>query len=148
MKKKKLIINPQSVKFTKQQKGFLTLMEYKKSATQLSYGVFGLKILKNNCFKIKQLETIRKYISKQLKKNQILWIRLFPDIPITSKPKEIRMGKGKGSLDHWVVRLKAGHILFELSPMPYRRAIIILYGAAKRLSVNSVLIFQKRKLLY
>jgi large subunit ribosomal protein L16 len=148
MRKKKVILNPQSVKFIKQQKGFLKPITYKKSATQLCYGLFGLKILRNNRFKVKQLETIRKYISKHLKKNQILWIRLFPDIPITQKPKEIRMGKGKGNVDHWVTCLKAGHILFELSPMSYRKAVFILMGAAKKLNVESILVMQTRKIWY
>ena len=147
-KKKKIILNPQSIKFTKQHKGILMPIEYKRSASNLSYGVFGLKILQNNRFKVKQLETIRKHISTTLKKNQCLWIRIFPDIPITSKPKEIRMGKGKGDVSDWVVKLKAGHILFELSPMRYRKAIKILTVAAKQLSVNAVLIFQKQKLLF
>lgn len=148
MKKKKLIINPQSVKFAKQHKGVLMPIEYKKSASNLSYGVFGLKLLKTNRFKVKQLETVRKHIARFLKKNQYLWIRVVPDIPITNKPKEIRMGKGKGAVDHWVVKLKAGHILFELSQMPYRKAFIILTKAAKKLCVSSILVCQKHKLLF
>lgn len=148
IKKKKIILNPQRVKFIKQQKGVLTAMEYKKSASSLSYGVFGLKILKNNRFRIKQLEAIRKQISRYLIRGQSLWIRMVPDIPITNKPKEIRMGKGKGAVDHWVVKLKAGHILFELSHMPYKKAFIILTNAAKKLCVETVLIFQKSKILF
>lgn len=148
MKKKKFIINPQNIKFARQHKGILTPVEYKKSASTLSYGIFGLKILKSNRFKIKQLETIRKHISYSLKKNQHLWIRIVPDIPVTQKPKEIRMGKGKGAVDHWVVKLKAGHILFELNSMPYRKAIFILSNAAKQLSVSTALVWQKQKLLF
>lgn len=148
MRKKKIIVNPQKVKFNKHQKGVLMPIEYKKSASSLSYGVFGLKLLKNNRFKVKQLETVRKHISRYLKKNQYLWIRVVPDVPVTNKPKEIRMGKGKGAVGHWIVRLKAGHILFELSTMPYRKAFTILTNAAKKLSVSSVLVCQKHKLLF
>lgn len=148
MKKRKIILNPQKIKFTRHHKGILTSIVHKKSATTLSYGIFGLKILRSNRFHLKQLETIRKHIVRSLKKNQYLWIRILPDIPVTNKPKEVRMGKGKGAVAQWVVRLKAGHILFELSAMSPRKAFLLLNYAAKKLSVSCTIMFQKQKLVF
>lgn len=146
--RKKIVHNPEEVKYTKQHKGALTGLEYKITSTHLAYGLFGLKILTANRFRVKQLETVRKQISRQLKKNQSLWIRITPDIPVTKKPKEMRMGKGKGLLTEWVVKLKPGHILLELSPMTYRKALMILNQAAKKLAVPTAIIFQKEKLVF
>jgi large subunit ribosomal protein L16 len=148
VKKKKIIHSPEEVKYTKQHKGCLVGLEHKASSIRLVYGLFGLKILTANRFRVKQLETVRKQISGQLKKNQFLWIRITPDIPVTRKPKEIRMGKGKGLVSEWIVKLKPGHILLELSSMTYRKAFMILNQVAKKLAVPTAIVFQKEKLLF
>lgn len=143
---KKIIALPQNIKFKKQQKGHLTGIENKKSAAYLYYGIFGLKLLKQCRLSRKQLEATRKQISRNLRKQEKLWIRALPDIPVTSKPKEIRMGKGKGAVDYWVIKVKAGQILFELSAMGYKKAKLILLSAAKKLAVPCAFIAQVKKI--
>lgn len=143
---KKIITLPQNTKFKKQQKGQLNPIERKKSATHLYYGVFGLKVLKQCRLNRKQLEATRKQISKNLRKKEKLWIRALPDVPVTSKPKEIRMGKGKGAVAYWVVKLKAGQTLFELSFMGYKKAKMILLSAAKKLAVPCAFVSQIKKI--
>lgn len=145
-KKNKNINSPKKTKFTKQRKGVLNSIETKKTATSIYYGNFGLKILKSGHLRLKQIETLRKFILRFTKKYEIIWIRVLPHIPITKKPKEVRMGKGKGMVEHWVSRLKAGHILFELSHMRFSRAQMILTKVAKKLSLPSAFVFHKNKL--
>ena len=143
---KKIIALPQNLKFKKQQKGHLKHFERKKSATYLYYGIFGLKLLKQCRLNRKQLEATRKQISRNLNKQEKLWIRALPDIPVTSKPKEIRMGKGKGAVAYWVIKVKAGQILFELSAMNSKKAKLILRAAAKKLSVPCAFVFNNKKI--
>ena len=120
LKNEKIITLPQNTKYKKQQKGHLGLIERKKSATHLYYGVFGLKILKQ-CRLIENNRSDTKTNFKKPTEKRKLWIRALPDIPVTSKPKEIRMGKGKGAGAYWVVKVKAGQTLFELSSMGYKK---------------------------
>ena len=143
---KKIISLPQKTKFKKQQKGHLTSVERKKSATALYYGIFGLKVLQQSRLTRKQLEATRKQISRNLRKQEKLWIRTLPDIPVTNKPKEIRMGKGKGAVESWIIRVKAGQTLFELSTMGLKKAKIILLAAAKKLAVPCAFISQIKKI--
>jgi large subunit ribosomal protein L16 len=91
---------PKKTKFTKLQKGCLQPIERKKSATSLYYGIYGLKVLMNTRLNNIQLEAARRQISRGLKKREFLWIRVIPDIPVTKKPNEVRMGKGKGNVEH------------------------------------------------
>lgn len=142
---KKTILLPKITKFKKQQKGHLKQIERKKSASNLYYGIYGLKVLKYSRLDSRQLEAARKQISRNLKKQEKLWIRAVPDIPVTSKPKEIRMGKGKGAVDYWVIRVKSGQTLFELSYMLPKKAQIILLSAAKKLAVPCAFISNIKK---
>jgi len=143
---KKIISLPQKIKFKKQQKGHISSIERKKSASYIYYGIFGLKVLKQSRLSRKQLEATRKQISRSLRKQEKLWIRALPDIPVTSKPKEIRMGKGKGAVDYWVIKIKAGQILFELSSVGYKKAKTLLLTAAKKLAVPCAFISQIKKI--
>ena len=99
-KKKQNVILPKKTKFPKLQKGYLQPIERKKSATGLYYGIYGLKVLMNTRLNNIQLEAARRQISRGLKKREFLWIRVIPDIPVTKKPNEVRMGKGKGNVEH------------------------------------------------
>jgi len=145
-KKKQSIILPKLTKFKKLQKGRLKPIERKKTTTSLYYGVYGLKVLKSSRIPSKQLEAARRQISRALRKHEFLWIRVIPDIPITKKPNEIRMGKGKGAVDHWVARVKAGQTIFELTCMLQKKAYILLLSAAKKLGVPCVFISHQNKL--
>ncbi|MBU1999253.1 MAG: 50S ribosomal protein L16 [Candidatus Omnitrophota bacterium] len=107
---------PKRVKYRKLQKGLRRGIACRGS--DVSFGEFGLKSLANGWFKNNQIEACRVVLARQLHKGGKLWIRCFPDKSITKKPAEVRMGKGKGDLDHWVAVIKRGRILFELGGIP------------------------------
>jgi large subunit ribosomal protein L16 len=129
---------PNKTKFKRLQKGIIKPIEFKKTSTNIYFGYFGLKALKNGRITAKQLEAARRMISKHIRKKEKLWIRNLPDIPVTAKPNEIRMGKGKGAVSYWVTRIKAGQILFELSRMSVQKAILILKSASKKLPIPTI----------
>ena len=145
-KKKQNLVLPKKTKFKKLQKGHLHDLKRKITTTQVYYGLYGLKVLKSSRLESRQLEAARRQISRQLKKQEFLWIRVVPDIPVTKKPNEIRMGKGKGSVDHWVVRAKAGQVIFELTCLLPKKAQALLISAAKKLSVPCAIIKHLKKL--
>ncbi|MFA5063187.1 MAG: 50S ribosomal protein L16 [Candidatus Omnitrophota bacterium] len=107
---------PKRVKYRKLQKG--QRRGIATSGADLAFGEFGLKSLDNGWLKNTQIEAARVIIARQLHKGGKLWIRVFPDKSITKKPAEVRMGKGKGDLDHWVCVVKRGKIMFELGGVP------------------------------
>ncbi len=107
---------PKRVKYRKLQKG--QRRGIATSGADLAFGEFGLKSLANGWVKNNQIEAARVIIARQLHKGGKLWIRIFPDKSITKKPAEVRMGKGKGDLDHWVCVVKRGKIMFELGGVP------------------------------
>ena len=111
-----MALMPKRVKYRKLQKG--TRRGLATTGSQLAFGEFGLKALENGWIKNTQIEAVRVILARQLHKGGKLWIRIFPDKSITKKPAEVRMGKGKGDLDHWVAVIKRGRILFELGGVP------------------------------
>ena len=116
-----MALMPKRVKYRKLQKG--TRRGVATTGAQIAFGEFGLKSLENGWLKNTQIEAVRVILARQLNKGGKLWIRIFPDHSITKKPAEVRMGKGKGDLDHWVATVKRGKILFEMGgiPMEYAR---------------------------
>lgn len=148
-KKKKVQVKnlPKNSKFKRLHKGMITSIEYKKSANRLYYGVYGLQILKNGRLTVKQLNAAKQKITRVIRKKEKLWIRGFTDIPVTQKPNEIRMGKGKGSLAYWILRVKSGSILFELSHMSRKKAFILLRSAANKLPVPSIFVKHTQRLI-
>lgn len=107
------MLQPKKTKYKKEQKGRI-----KGNATRgitLSYGIFGLKCLESNFISSRQIEAARIAATRYLKREGQLWINIFPDKPLTKKPQEVRMGKGKGIVELWVAPVKPGRILFELS---------------------------------
>lgn len=107
---------PKRVKYRKLQKGNRRGIAI--AGSTLAFGEFGLKSLANGWLKNTQIEAVRVILARQLHKGGKMWIRAFPDKSITKKPAEVRMGKGKGELDHWVAVIKRGRILFELGGIP------------------------------
>lgn len=107
---------PKRVKYRKLQKG--QRRGVATAGAALSFGEYGLKTLENGWLKNTQIEAARVIIARQLHKGGKLWIRVFPDKSITKKPAEVRMGKGKGDLDHWVAVIKRGKVLLELGGVP------------------------------
>jgi len=107
------------------------------TGAQLAFGEFGLKILENGWLKNTQIEAVRVILARQLHKGGKLWIRVFPDKPITKKPAEVRMGKGKGEISHWVAIVKRGRILFELGGIPEEYAKQCFRLAAYKLPMKT-----------
>jgi len=107
---------PKRVKYRKLQKG--KRRGIATTGAELAFGEFGLKVLENGWIKNTQIEAVRVILARQLHKGGKLWIRVFTDKSITKKPAEVRMGKGKGEIDHWVAVVKRGRILFELGGVP------------------------------
>ena len=107
---------PKRVKFRKSQRG--KIRGSASRGVRLAFGEFGLKSLENSYFTDRQIEAARVALMRNLKGGGKVWIRVFPDKPITKKPAETRMGKGKGAPDHWVAVVRRGKILFEMAGVP------------------------------
>ncbi len=122
-----------SPKRTKYRKAFKGKIKGKaKGGFTLNFGTFGLKALEPERVTARQIEATRRAITRQMKRQGKVWIRVFPDLPVTAKPIEVRMGKGKGSVDRWVARVKPGRILFEIDGVSEEVAREALrLGAAK-----------------
>jgi large subunit ribosomal protein L16 len=107
-----MFLQPKKTKYKKAKKGKLKELEFKKN--KLQFGTIGLKAINSAIISARQIEASRQAMSRKIKKKGKIWIRIFPDLPITSKPISSRMGKGKGSVSHWGARVKGGTILFEI----------------------------------
>lgn len=103
---------PKKLKFKKTRKGKLSKLEFKN--TKLSFGTIGLKASEAGILNSRQIEAARQSIARKTKRKAKIWIKIFPDLPITSKPTGIRMGKGKGTLSHWGAKVRGGTVLFEI----------------------------------
>lgn len=124
------MLQPKRTKFRKQHKGRIKGLA--KGGTTLNFGSFGLKAVEPERVTSRQIEATRRAITRHMKRAGRVWIRIFPDVPVTAKPTEVRMGKGKGSVDRWVAKVKPGRIMFEIDgvPEPIAREALSL-GAAK-----------------
>lgn len=107
-----MFLQPKKTKYKKIKKGKIHKLEFK--ANKLQFGNIGLKAINSAIITARQIEAARQAISRKIKKKGKIWIRIFPDLPITAKPISARMGKGKGSLSHWSARVKGGTMLFEI----------------------------------
>jgi large subunit ribosomal protein L16 len=110
------MMSPKKMKFRKQHKG--RIRGKATSGTYLAYGSFGLKATSPERITARQIEAARRAISRCIKRQGRLWIRIFPDVPVSKKPLEVRMGSGKGSPEFYVSRVKPGKIMFELDGVP------------------------------
>jgi large subunit ribosomal protein L16 len=129
------MLQPKRTKYRKQQKGRNTGIA--KRGTQVSFGSFGLKSLELGRITNRQIEAARIAMTRYMKREGKVWIRIFPDKPITSKPLEVRMGKGKGNLDHYVALVQPGRMMFELDGVPREVAEEALRLAAQKLPVKT-----------
>ncbi len=127
------MLAPKRVKFRKQQKGHRRGMAIRGST--ISFGDFGLKALGNGYATSRQIEAARVAITRHVKRGGNVWIRIFPDKPITKKPAETRMGKGKGSPEAWVAVIRPGRILYEIKGVPEAIAREALNLAAQKLPI-------------
>ena len=124
------MLSPKRVKFRKQHKG--RIHGVAKGGAEVSFGSYGLKALSPERVTARQIEAARRAITREMKRAGRLWIRIFPDVPVSDKPAEVRMGKGKGAPEFWVARVKPGRIMFEIGEVDEdtaRRAFAL--GAAK-----------------
>ena len=124
------MLSPKRVKFRKQHKG--RIHGVAKGGAELSFGSYGLKALSPERVTARQIEAARRAITREMKRAGRLWIRIFPDVPVSDKPAEVRMGKGEGAPEFWVARVKPGRIMFEIGEVDEdtaRRAFAL--GAAK-----------------
>ncbi len=124
------MLQPKKTKFRKAFKGRMN--GNAKGGTSLNFGSFGLKALEPERVTARQLEAARRAITRQMKRAGRVWIRVFPDLPVSKKPTEVRMGKGKGSPEFWAARVKPGKIMFEIDGVGEETAREALrLGAAK-----------------
>jgi len=124
------MMSPKKTKYRKQFKGRIHGMS--KAGFALNFGSHGLKSLEPERVTARQIEAARRAITRQMKRQGRVWIRVFPDVPVTSKPAEVRMGSGKGAIDYWAARVAPGRIMFEVDGVPddvAREALRL--GAAK-----------------
>jgi large subunit ribosomal protein L16 len=108
-----MFLQPKRTKYKKLKKVYLTKL-LATSRSTLEFGNYGIKVLEATKLTAKQIESIRQTVNRQLDRKGKVWVRIFPHIPVTSKPTENRMGKGKGSVDYWCAPIKAGTIVFEV----------------------------------
>ncbi|MFK7932731.1 MAG: 50S ribosomal protein L16 [Saprospiraceae bacterium] len=127
------MLQPKRTKYRKQQKGRMKGLAHRGS--KISFGTFGLKSLTTGRITNRQIESARIAMTRYMKREGKVWIRIFPDKPITSKPLEVRMGKGKGALDHYVAVVKPGRVMFEIDGVPDDVAKEALRLAAQKLPV-------------
>nr|YP_052901.1 ribosomal protein L16 [Saprolegnia ferax]AAT40655.1 ribosomal protein L16 [Saprolegnia ferax] len=131
---------PNRTKYKKQFKG--TLKGQTTRGSQIIYGKYALKSLEEKRITSKQIEATRRAIVRKMKRLGYLWIRIFPDTPVTSKPNENRMGKGKGAVSFWVAKIKSGQILFEISGISYENAQKVFQAGATKLPVATKFIYK------
>ena len=128
------MLQPKRTKFRKAFKG--RIHGDAKGGTMLNFGSYGLKAMEPDRLTARQIEAARRAITRHIKRQGRLWIRVFPDVPVSGKPAEVGMGKGKGSPEYWAARVKPGRILFELDGVPGDIAAMAFSRAAMKLPIK------------
>ena len=129
------MLQPKRTKFRKAFKG--RIHGDAKGGATLNFGAYGLKAMEPERITARQIEAARRAITRHIKRQGRLWIRIFPDVPVSSKPAEVRMGKGKGAVDYWAARIKPGRIMFEIDGVSEEIAREALRLGAAKLSVRT-----------
>ena len=129
------MLAPKRTKYRKAHKG--RIHGNAKGGTDLNFGSFGLKAQTPGRVTARQIEASRRAITRHMRRAGRVWIRIFPDVPVTSKPTEVRMGKGKGSVDYWAAKVKPGRIMFEIDGVSEELAREALRLGAAKLSVKT-----------
>lgn len=132
------MLSPKRTKYRKAHKG--RIHGNAKGGFELNFGQYGLKALEPERVTSRQIEAARRAISRHVKRTGRLWIRIFPDVPVTAKPAEVRMGKGKGSVEFWACRVKPGRIMFELDGVPADLAREAFERAAAKLPIKTKIV--------
>ena len=129
------MLQPNKTKFRKQFKG--RIHGVASSGNALNFGEYGLKALEPERVSARQIEAARRAMTRHMKRAGRVWIRIFPDVPVSKKPTEVRMGKGKGAPELWVCRVKPGRIMFEIGGVPVQLAKEALALAAAKLPIKT-----------
>lgn len=129
------MLQPKKMKFRKAHKG--RIHGNAKGGSTLAFGEYGLKAMAPERITARQIEAARRAITRHMKRQGKVWIRVFPDVPISKKPLEVRMGSGKGSVEYYVARVKPGRIMFELGGVPEPLAREALALAASKLPIET-----------
>ena len=132
------MLQPKKTKFRKQFKG--RIHGVAKGGTDLNFGQFGLKALEPERVTARQIEAARRAITREMKRQGRVWIRVFPDVPVTQKPTEVRMGSGKGAPEYWVARIKPGRIMFEIDGVSLDTAREALTLGAAKLPIKTKIV--------
>ena len=135
------MLQPKKTKYRKQQK--LKMKGNSQRGNQLDFGSFGIKALESSWITSRQIEAARVAVTRHMQRKGQIWIRIFPDKPVTKKPAEVRMGKGKGAPDHFVARVTPGRIIFEAEGVPLDIAKEALRLAAQKLPVTTKFIVRR-----
>ena len=134
------MLQPKRTKYRKAHKG--RIHGNAKAGYSLNFGAYGMKALTPGRVSARQIEAARRTITRHMKRVGKLWIRIFPDVPVSQKPAEVRQGKGKGSTEWWAVRIKPGRIMFELDGVPRDLAREAFVLAAAKLPVRTKFIYR------
>ena len=129
-----MLFQPKKIKFKKIHKASLSNIKIK---SKINYGSVGLKALQSGTLTARQIESARKTISRKTKRKGKIWIKVFPNLPVTSKSSGVRMGKGVGKISHWVARVRGGTVLFELLGIKSKDAIEALRSGGMKLSIKT-----------
>ncbi|MBV1866949.1 MAG: 50S ribosomal protein L16 [Marinosulfonomonas sp.] len=129
------MLQPKRTKFRKMHKGRIHGLA--KGGTDITFGTYALKAIEPERVTARQIEAARRAMTRHMKRQGRVWIRIFPDVPVTSKPTEVRMGKGKGSVDFWAAKVKPGRIMFEIDGVTEVVAREALRLAAMKLPVKT-----------
>ncbi len=132
------MLSPKRLKFRKMHKG--RIHGNAKGGYELNFGSFGLKALTPERITARQIEAARRAITREMKRVGKVWIRIFPDLPVTDKPAEVRMGKGKGSVEYWAARVHPGRIMFEIDGVSEEIARSALTLGAAKLPVQTKIV--------
>jgi large subunit ribosomal protein L16 len=129
------MLQPKRTKFRKQFKG--RIHGAAKGGTQLNFGAYGLKAMEPERLNAREIEACRRAITREMKRAGRVWIRIFPDVPVSKKPAEVRMGSGKGAPEFWVAKVKPGRILFEIDGVDLATAKEAMRLGAAKLSITT-----------
>jgi large subunit ribosomal protein L16 len=135
------MLQPKKTKFRKAHKGRIRGLA--KGGTNLDFGSFGLKATQPGRITARQIEAARRAMTRHIKRTGKVWIRVFPDVPVSGKPTEVRMGKGKGAPEFWAARIKPGRIMFELDGVPEDLARGAFERAAAKLPIGTKFVMRR-----
>jgi large subunit ribosomal protein L16 len=130
-----MLLGPKKIKYKKTKKGKLVKFEFKSN--KLKFGTVGLKAAESGIINSRQIEAARQAITRKIKRKGKIWIRIFPNLPITSKPTGVRMGKGKGQFSHWGARVRGGNVLFEVCGVSLTTVFAALKTGGAKLPIKT-----------